>query len=139
MPRTGSSETCGSPASPGKVRLRGHRVTKLHRRAELNSGLSRRGAGSKSLCSRAFQDGSLCYFSIKENKRLVLLDGIKISGAKACELIDGHPSVVAWPAPSQATIGRNCLVYPAPSVVGQLSALTMQCHHKAQTLEGALL
>ena len=35
--------------------------------------------------SRAFQDGSLCYFSIKENKRLVLLDGIKISGAKASE------------------------------------------------------
>lgn len=28
------------------------------------------------------KDGSLCYFSIKENKRLVLLDGIKIAGAK---------------------------------------------------------
>ncbi|CAE7677317.1 Pak4 [Symbiodinium sp. CCMP2456] len=31
-------------------------------------------------------DGSLCYFSIKENKRLVLLDGIKISGAKVTTL-----------------------------------------------------
>lgn len=30
----------------------------------------------------AAKDGSLCYFSIKENKRLVLLDGIKIAGAK---------------------------------------------------------
>ena len=29
------------------------------------------------------KDGSLCYFSIKENKRLVLLDGIKMAGAKA--------------------------------------------------------
>ncbi|CAK8999786.1 Kinesin-like protein KIF13B [Durusdinium trenchii] len=27
-------------------------------------------------------DGSLCYFSIKENKRLVLLDGVKLAGAK---------------------------------------------------------
>mmetsp|Transcript_6557 Transcript_6557/g.14185 ORF Transcript_6557/g.14185 Transcript_6557/m.14185 type:complete len:691 (-) Transcript_6557:51-2123(-) len=31
-------------------------------------------------------NGSLCYFSIKENKRLVLLDGIKISGAKVTTL-----------------------------------------------------
>lgn len=29
------------------------------------------------------KDGSLCYFSIKENKRLVLLDGVKLAGAKA--------------------------------------------------------
>jgi len=31
-------------------------------------------------------DGSLCYFSIKENKRLVLLDGIKMAGAKVTSL-----------------------------------------------------
>ncbi|CAJ1356039.1 unnamed protein product [Effrenium voratum] len=31
-------------------------------------------------------DGSLCYFSIKENKRLVLLDGIKMAGAKVSDV-----------------------------------------------------
>ena len=34
------------------------------------------------------KDGSLCYFSIKENKRLVLLDGIKLAGAKAEQRAD---------------------------------------------------
>lgn len=33
-------------------------------------------------------NGSLCYFSIKENKRLVLIDGVKLSGAKITELKD---------------------------------------------------
>ena len=31
------------------------------------------------------KDGSLCYFSIKENKRLMLLDGVKLAGAKAAK------------------------------------------------------
>jgi len=31
-------------------------------------------------------DGSLCYFSIKESKRLVLLDGIKMAGAKVTHM-----------------------------------------------------
>ena len=31
-------------------------------------------------------DGSLCYFSIKENKRLVLLDGIKMAGPRVLQI-----------------------------------------------------
>jgi len=34
-------------------------------------------------------DGSLCYFSIKENKRLVLLDGVKLAGAKVENMTSG--------------------------------------------------